>query len=296
MRFNNELDSSRAIHFLEIIKWQLFKKRTFTREKSALRIKRESHLLKSKEDFICWLGHASFLVQLNQKRFLFDPVFWNIPLYKRYLPTPYEVEMLGRVDYIFLSHVHYDHFDKASIKALISKNAMFIVPLGMERYLHKIDKNLKVETLDWYDSYDLEGEVSLTLVPAKHWGRREAFDTNRALWGGCILSSKEKSIYFAGDTAYDNHFKEIAKHYTIDYALLPIGAYEPAKIMKHNHLNPQEALEAFRDLKARVFVPMHYGTFRLSDEGINAPLVWWEALMQEEKGLVLEVGELKVID
>ncbi len=101
-----------------------------------------------------------------------------------------------------------------------------------------------------------------------------------ALWGGCIVASSLHSIYFAGDTAYDKHFKEISKRYSIEYALLPIGAYEPKAIMQHNHLNPQEALEAFRDLKAKTFMPMHYGTFQLSDESINAPMKWLDDLQK----------------
>ena len=260
-------------------------------------MKRDQALLNSKEDFICWLGHASFLVQLGQKRFLFDPVFGNVPFYKRKFSAPYSVEELGRVDYVFISHVHYDHFDKASIKALLSKRPEFIVPLGMERYLKKIDKNVKVHSLDWYDSFEISSTLKLSFVPSKHWGRRGALDTNKALWGGCVVESEKQSIYFAGDTAYDQHFKEIGKRYNIDHALLPIGAYDPVEVMKHNHTNPQEAYEAFKDLNAKQMLPMHYGTFKLTDEPINEPAEWLDMLVEEhgEDIYKILVGEVKFL-
>lgn len=297
MKFSNQYDSSKAVNLIDIMKWQLTKKRDFSKETSLLELQDDSSLLKSKKDFICWLGHASFLIQLNGVRILLDPIFGDVPFYKRYTPFPYGVEELGEIDYIFISHVHYDHFDKASIKALVPKKATFIAPLGMAKYLYEIDKTVAIETLDWYESYTLTDEVDLTLVPAKHWGRRGLFDTNKALWGGCLLNSSLHSIYFAGDTAYDKHFKEIAKRYSIEYALLPIGAYEPKAIMQHNHLNPQEALEAFRDLKAKTFMPMHYGTFQLSDESINAPMKWLDDLQKScsDEIYKIKIGEVKVI-
>ena len=297
MKFSNQYDSSKAVNFLDIMKWQLTKKRDFSKQVSILGLQDDSSFLKSKKDFICWLGHASFLIQLNGVRTLLDPILGNVPLYKRYTPFPYSVEELGEIDYIFISHAHYDHFDKASIQALHYKKATFIAPLGMAKYLYEIDKTATIETLDWYEDYALTDEVRLTLVPAKHWSRRGLFDTNKALWGGCIVESSLHSVYFAGDTAYDKHFKEIAEQYSIEYALLPIGAYEPKAIMQHNHLNPQEALEAFRDLKAKIFMPMHYGTFQLSDESINAPKRWLDDLQKScsEEIYKIKIGEVKVI-
>ena len=276
------------------MKWQFLKKRTLTKMLSTLKMKKDGFLLESKEDFICWLGHASFLVQLNQKRFLFDPVFGNVPFYKRQFPTPYSVEVLGKIDYVFISHVHYDHFDKPSIKALLSHSPEFIVPLGMERYLKKIDKNVKVHSLDWYDSFEISSTLKLSFVPSKHWGRRGAFDTNKALWGGCVLESDKQSIYFAGDTAYDSHFKEIGEKFRINHALLPIGAYNPIEVMKHNHTNPQEAYRAYQDLNAKCMIPMHYGTFKLTDEPLDEPLQWMEEIDQRcpEKIYFLKVGEV----
>jgi L-ascorbate metabolism protein UlaG (beta-lactamase superfamily) len=297
VRFKNEFDSSGAVTLLGIFKWQFLKKRTRSKEISSLELKADHALLDSREDFICWLGHASFLVQLNETRFLFDPVFANVPFYKRKFPSPYCVEELGEIDYIFISHVHYDHFDKPSIKALLSKNVEFILPLGMECYVKQIDKNAVVHSLEWFETYVIEKGLKLSFVPSKHWGRRGAFDTNKALWGGCVLESETQSIYFAGDTAYDKHFKEIGEQYTIDYALLPVGAYNPTKVMKHNHTNPQEAYNAYQDLKAKYMIPMHYGTFKLTDEPLNEPSEWVDLLVEEHGADIckVKVGEVKFI-
>lgn len=266
------------------------------REISSLELVDNSTLLDTRDDFICWLGHASFLIQLDGIRVLFDPIFKDIPFYKRYSPAPYNLELLGDINYIFISHTHYDHFDTKSIKKLLHKKATFIVPLGFNKYLYRIDKNLISFELNWYDSFNLSDEVKLSLVPAKHWSRRGLFDINRALWGGAILSSKSKTIYFAGDTGYDTHFKEIGSRYNIDYALLPIGAYNPSNIMKYNHLNPKEAMRASLDLNADIFIPMHYGTFKLSDEPLNEPSEWIDRLIKEYKDKIykMKIGEVKL--
>jgi len=297
VRFKNKFDSSGAVTLLDIFKWQFFKKRTLSKTISSLVMQEDKVFLASKEDFICWLGHASFLVQLKQKRFLFDPIFGNVPFYKRHFPAPYSVEELGRIDYVLISHVHYDHFDKVSIKALLSKNVEFILPLGMEKYIYKIDKNATVHSLDWFEDYKITQDLKLSFVPSKHWGRRGAFDTNKALWGGFVLQSENQNIYFAGDTAYDQHFKKIGQRYNIDYALLPIGAYDPVEVMKANHLNPQEAYEAHKDLNAKQMFPMHYGTFRLSDEPINEPSEWLDLLVEEHQDEIykIKVGEVRFI-
>ena len=129
-------------------------------------------------------------------------------------------------------------------------------------------------------------------MPAKHWNKRGLTDFNKTLWGSFIIKSNNKTIYFAGDTAVGNHFKEIAEFFPkIDVALMPIGAYKPEFIMKDAHISPWEALEAFNHLQAKLFIPMHYGTYDLSDEPFGEPY----RVMQKEKDnyniRVLDVGE-----
>lgn len=296
MRYSNHLDSSKALSLVNVIKWQLFKSRHFRQETSSLLVMNQKDKLSSKKDFICWLGHASFLIQIDKKRILLDPVLGDIPFYKRLIPSPYSHQELGEIDYIFISHTHYDHFDKPSIQKLLDKNATFITPLGMEYYLKKIDKNINVKTFDWYQSLS-DDSVKLSFVPAKHWGRRGLLDTNRALWGGLVIESSQQSIYFSGDTAYEQHFKEIGLKYKIDYALLPIGAYSPREVMSHNHLNPQEAYQAFLDLRANSIIPMHYGTFKLTDEPLDEPEKWIDTIFNTSSQLFkLHVGEVTMIN
>jgi len=295
-KFVGKYDTSTNVNVLHILRWKLFENllKTWQKQKAIKPLvpQIEVEKLADKEDFICWLSHASFLIQLGGKRFLIDPVFENIPFYKRQITTPYSVKELGAIDYLLISHVHYDHFDKASIKALTKQTFKAILPLNMSKLLHKI-LDVKSVELDWYECYD-DGDIKITLVPAKHWGRRGIFDKNKALWGGYILTHKGKSIYFTGDSAKGEHFEEIGKRFDIDYALLPIGAYKPEFIMKHNHLNPQEAFDAFKKLKAKTMIPMHYGTFKLTDEALDEPLEWIEKIAKKNpnKIKILKVGEV----
>jgi L-ascorbate metabolism protein UlaG (beta-lactamase superfamily) len=294
MRYSNKFDSSKKSNIFDILKWKLFYPSKSKKEKSNLEVIDNSNLLSTKEDFICWLSHASFLIQLDRKRFLIDPVFGNIPFYKRLNPSPYTIEDLGKIDYILISHTHYDHFDRNSIKKLLTQKPIFILPLGMQEYIYKLDKDADIIMLKWYQSHYIDKNLTIDFVPAKHWGRRGIFDTNKSLWGGFILQDCLESIYFVGDSAYDKHFKEIGYRYSIDYALLPIGAYSPKFLMRHHHLNPQEAYQAFLELKAKTMIPMHYGTFQLTNESINEPKMWIEEINRHHIN-IMSIGEVKLI-
>ena len=296
MRFTNRFDSSKSVNFRDILKWKLFHRAQKDIKSKAYKLpsKDDKALLDTGEDFICWLSHATFLIQINSKRFLFDPVFKSIPFYKRKSPFPYKTEDLGTIDYLFISHTHYDHFDEPSVKKVLNQNPKVITPLGMQKYIKKIDKNADVFCMDWYDRYELDSDISIYFVPAKHWGRRGLNDTNKALWGGFVIETPNSTIYFSGDTAYDTHFKEIGEKFNIDYALLPIGAYKPEFIMKNNHTNPNEAYKAYKDLKAKKMIPMHYGTFKLSDEPLSEPLEWIKKIQSENENeiVILKSGEV----
>ncbi len=296
-RFSGSLDSSGEAGLLKILRWKLFSKPPSS-PSAVIPLESCNHAaaLQQKEDFICWLSHASFLIQLGGKRIIIDPVFGDIPFYKRRIPLPYDLKTLGKIDYLLISHTHYDHFDAASVKQLKARHPCAIVPLQVRRMIHKTAPSLSCRELDWYESYDDE-ELSITLVPAKHWGRRGLFDKNRALWGGFILKHGGFSVYFAGDSAAGPHFKEIGERYDIDVALMPIGAYRPEFIMKHNHLNPQEAYDAFKQLRAKLMIPMHYGTFKLSDEPLDEPLQWMRRIAEkhQEKILFIRPGEVHAI-
>ncbi len=247
-------------------------------------------------DYALWLGHASVWIQLGETTIAIDPIVGNIPMYRRYTPLPVPVEQL-RTDVILLTHAHYDHFDKPSVLALLKKNpeTIIIAPSGFWRYLKGVISREKCFELGWWESINI-GELCITLAPSKHWSKRTPFDTNKALWGGYVIQKDTQTIYHSGDSAYGGHFKEIGEHFEIDEAFLPIGAYLPEEIMKHNHTNPPEALQAGIDLGAKTVLPIHYGTFNLSDEPMNEPLEWFERLTQENtypfEAKPLQIGKI----
>ncbi len=293
-RFKSRFDSSHILDPLKIIRWKigsLFKKNFFVKKHSPFFAVNMQERLKSSEDFICFLGHASVLVQLCGKRILFDPVFGDIPFYKRITPFVYDIKSLFPIDAVAISHLHYDHFDIPSLKKLLCKDPLFIIPLGMRKYMKRVSLNLKLKELSWFESTEI-GDIKITFVPAKHWGARGPFDKNRSLWGGYVVKSPDVSVYFAGDSGYDEHFKIIGERFKIDIALLPIGAYEPRYVMKNHHLNPKEAYKAFLDLKAKVFIPIHFGTFVLSDEGVYEPVEKLNEVANKKDILYLNQGEI----
>ena len=294
-RFSGKYDTSKKVKLWDVLRWKVFRKPTFPQKEAPvkpLQIKNDKDALTQKNDFICWLSHASFLIQLGGKRILIDPVFGDIPLYKRQIPAPYDSATLGTIDYLLLSHVHYDHFDIPTLRKIVPKNPHAILPLHMSKVLHKVG-SLKTTELDWYESYT-DGDINITLVPAKHWGRRSIFDKNKALWGAYIIQHKETTLFFCGDSAMGEHFKEIGERFEIDYALMPIGAYAPKSIMQHNHLNPEEAVEACKQLKAKTMIPMHYGTYKLTDEPLDEPLAWLKKITQDASFdiKILRAGEV----
>lgn len=269
--------TSPRLSFLTILKWQ-FSKSIRKRKSifSTLPIISQNALPEG--DYALWLGHASIWLQLGNTTIAIDPVLGDIPLYRRHTLLPIPKKELY-ADIILITHAHYDHFDITSVDYLLKQNPETIVvaPNGFWRYLKgKIDRERCFE-LEWWESVMIKG-LFITLTPSKHWSKRTPFDTNKAIWGGYVIQNSEHTLYHAGDSAYGEHFTEIGERFDIDEAFLPIGAYRPEEIMKHNHLNPPEALQSAEDLRAKTLIPIHYGTFVLSDEPINEPLEWFEEL------------------
>jgi len=251
--------------------------------------------LQREEDFIVWLGHATFLIQLNGIRILTDPVFGNVPLTPRLATFPIDPVHL-QPDVIIVSHGHYDHFDLKSLEKLgiYDKQIPLILPSSLSSYLKPEAHTIE---LGWYEKHIHEG-VTITALPASHWHRRGALDFNRALWCSFMIAHEGERIFFAGDTAVDEHFAEIAERMpSIDIALMPIGAYLPRSIMRRSHMDPAEALYATEILRAAQMIPYHYGTFKLSDEPIGEPHSWITKLAAESEIdiSVLEVGEIMQI-
>lgn len=213
---------------------------------------------------ITWLGHASWLVQLDGVSLLIDPVFSEkiAGTIRRKLPPPLRPAQLPCIDATLVSHTHYDHLDMPSLRSRVVGG----------RGLGRDVRRLPVRELGWWESEPIRGEVRVTFVPSQHWSRRGLLDTNRTLWGGFVVEGPSGSIYHSGDTAWFDGFAEIGRRFArLAAALLPIGAYDPPWFMEKQHLNPEQAVRAFVDLGARRFVAMHWGTFRLTDEPLDEP-------------------------
>ena len=229
---------------------------------------------------VTFIGHATFLIQTPTETILTDPVFADhAGPFGRFGPRRVRrpgiaFDRLPPVSVILLSHNHYDHCDVHALRALANRNdPTVITPLGNGRLLRSVGVR-RIEELDWWDERHAAGAgVPITLTPAHHFSARTPFDRNRALWGGFLLTSGARRIYFAGDTAYTNVFKDIYERYgPVDLAMLPIGAYEPRWFMQSVHMNPAEAVQAHVDLRAAASIAMHFGTFQLTPEGIDEPV------------------------
>jgi L-ascorbate metabolism protein UlaG (beta-lactamase superfamily) len=234
------------------------------------------------EASITWIGHSTFLLRIAGQSILTDPVLGrrvgNRFLGVRRLTSPgLSYEQLPQIDVVVISHSHYDHLDNPTIRQL-GRRPIYLVPLGMGSHLWGLGCN-KIIEYNWWESIDVL-DISFSLVPAQHSSYRSPWDRNRTLWGGWVIHGGGTRIYFAGDTAYFGEFRRIATRYApIDFALLPIGGYEPQRIMRSLHMTPEEAGQAYLDLAARVLVPMHWGTFPLTAERTDEPFCrlyhWW---------------------
>jgi len=287
----------------QVLRWKLgglFRKRREHVPEDDLRpVVRQLHEkdLNREEDFVVWLGHATFLIQIDGVRIVTDPVFGSIPMTPRLIPSLVDPEVL-KPDVILISHGHYDHLDLKSLEALqIAESSVpILLPTGLSRYLKQGAQTIE---LGWYEHRNIQG-MTITALPASHWHRRGVRDFNRALWCSFLIEKGDERIYFAGDSALDGHFEEIRERMGVpSLALMPIGAYLPEFVMRTNHMNPDEAVEATGRLGAPRMIPYHYGTFKLSDEPIGEPEVWIKRLAVAQENLqidVLDAGEIAAIN
>lgn len=265
---------------LDVAKWKFSSdplKEAKANDTWKARVLDPSGFLASDSDGIMWLGHASFYIRIRGTSILTDPVFGDPRFLKRLVGVPSPLDKIRSVDYILLSHDHRDHMDETTLRAVMAKfpKATVLAGLRSDDVLNewKSPEN-RVVTAGWFQKFDTGNDaVKIYFLPVRHWSRRFLLDTNWRLWGSFIIQVGETTIYFGGDSGYSEHFAEAAELFPrIDYFLVGIGAYEPNWFMKPNHATPDEAVQAFLDAKARVMIPMHYGTFELSDEPPGDPL------------------------
>jgi L-ascorbate metabolism protein UlaG (beta-lactamase superfamily) len=231
---------------------------------------------------ISLVGHATFLIQVAGYNILTDPVWseraspFSFAGPRRHNPPGITFDHLPRVDVVLISHNHYDHLDLSTIERLWRRDQpMIIAPLGNDTIIRAHAPSIPVATMDWDDRLEVARGLTIFAESAHHWSARATNDRNHALWAAFVIRTAGRSIYFAGDTGFGGgrHFRRTAtRHLSLDIALLPIGAYEPRWFMASNHMNPSDAVRAFRILRAQSALGYHWGTFRLTDEGVDQPV------------------------
>ena len=258
---------------------------------------------KSKAPRITWVGHATFLIQIDNCNILTDPVWGAFSrLFPRILPEGIEFDLLPHIDKVLISHNHFDHMDLKTLQHLLKRDdPEILVPRGNKNWF--LNRGFKVEEYGWWEE-EKKDDLTFSFLPACHWSQRKIFQRNRSLWGSWMISSPLHTIYFGGDSAYGRHFSEISQEFSaIDIALLPLGPCEPRRWLKHSHMDSSEVGKAFLDLQATTLVLMHWGTFPFGTDYFDMPIKqlqqWWSGQheeLKEKKLNLLKVGEPLVIE
>jgi L-ascorbate metabolism protein UlaG (beta-lactamase superfamily) len=256
------------------------------------------------KDFIFWVGHGTFFMRINGQYWLTDPMFSDRALLpKRKTPPGITIhEILAITDQVncIISHNHYDHLDENSIRAL-PDTTRFFVPKGVKNFITDLGKP-HVTEMDWWESVDLEDGTRLLCTPMQHWSRRIGQGFNTTLWASYLITAPEVSVYFDGDGGYFKGYREIGRRFPgIDYALIPITAYHPRWFMHYAHMNVSEAVRAFNDLGADIFIPTQWGVFSLGDEPAGYPALDLRRTIAEKeldagRFLIMNIGGLHLIE
>ena len=300
-QFRHARYASESAPLGRVLRWQLSEnpqKQEKAHDPFQVRCVRGSKFLQSDEDMLVWLGHASFFIRMQGVTMITDPCWTDLPMIKREVGLPCAVNDFKNIDYLLLSHGHRDHYDTACVNQLIAQNPgmELLMPLRLSELLGSQRHSVPHQEAAWWQRFRVNAGLEIIFLPAKHWNRRWLKDMNRQLWGSFLLRGEGRSVYFGGDSAYEGHFAEIEQLLgPPDISLLPVGAYQPQYMMKEAHMNPSEAVQAFHDLKSQTFIPIHYGTYSLSDEPLGEPVRQLKEMQQQEKIngelAFLEVGE-----
>ena len=298
------------------IKWSMSK---WNKEKKKIKINIPSdHVVDKKEvlknlekykddDYVAWIGHATFLIKLGNTTIITDPLFSKNagPLIfgpKRYVDPAINLKEIPEVNLFLLTHNHYDHLDYRTIKKFPYKKAKVLTPLKLSKYFTRNGFN-NVQEMDWYDQTEVN-DLKITLMPAVHWSKRTLTDTNKTLWGSFLIEYKNKKIFFACDTGYGNIYKDLGNKYgPIDLTFVNIGAYDFRPMFEKSiyHANPEEALNIGQDLKSEKVVGMHWGTVILSLEDPFEPPVRFKNATNKygyhiDDAILFKIGEIQKLE
>ena len=261
------------------------------------------------EDYVAWIGHATFLMKFGETTIITDPVFSKNagPLIfgpKRFTNPALKLNEIPRIDIFLLTHNHYDHQDMTTIRKFPFKDVKVLTPLKLGKYF---DRNgyKDVNEMDWYDQITINQNLNITFLPSVHWSKRSLTDTNKTLWGSYLIEYKGKKILFSCDTGVGKIYKELGDKYgPIDLTFINIGAYNfyPMASIKDSsayHTNPEEALGLAKDLKSKKVIGMHWGTFVLSLEPILEPPLRFKQNAEKfgfkkDDAIIFKIGEFKL--
>ena len=260
------------------------------------------------DDYVAWIGHATFLIKLGETTIITDPVFSKNagPLIfgpDRFTEPALKLNEIPKTDLFLLTHNHYDHQDMSTIRSFPFKDAKVMLPLKLGKYFTKNGYS-DVNEMDWYDEIQVNENLKVSLLPAVHWSKRSLNDTNKTLWGNFLIEYNGKKIFFACDTGVGSIYKELGNKFgPIDLTLINIGAYNfypitPYKDKSSYHTNPEEALSVAKDLRSKKVIGMHWGTFVLSLEPIMEPPKRFKYNAEkygfnEKEAITFKIGEIQ---
>lgn len=280
-QFHNLSDTpalAEGITYWDAIRELLFSKIEHTKPTDSIPfVKTVLSELKIEEDFLIWFGHSSYFIQLNQVTFIIDPVLTKnaSPLYgtnKAFKGADiYNYDSLSKVDYLVLTHDHYDHLDYTTFKKIKHKTSKIVCPLGVGEHLEYwgFPKENIIE-LDWFEKSLLKKSIRMTATPSRHFSGR-SFKRNTTLWTSYVVQTENLNLYLGGDSGYDTHFKEIGTQFgPFDLAILENGQYDHK--WKYIHMQPEEVIQASKDLNAKSLFPVHSSKFKLANHPWKEPL------------------------
>ncbi|AMG11150.2 MBL fold metallo-hydrolase [Vibrio vulnificus] len=302
---NSDPNFNGGSDLFEIVKAYFTTKRAVPKPTFALPVHSitTEQLLEEQQDVLYRLGHSSVLMKLDGQLVMTDPVFSKraspVQFFgpARFHPTPIELDGLPNIDVVLISHDHYDHLDKNTVKTLASKVGVFLVPLKVGVILQEwgVDKH-KIVEFNWWESHVVNG-IEYVFTPTQHFSGRGLTDSNSTLWGSWVIRGREKNLFFSGDSGYFDGFKTIGEKYgPFDLTMIETGAYN--SLWSNIHMFPEESVQAHLDLQGQKMMPIHNSTFDLAMHDWHEPMEKARQI-SEEKGVTMispEIGQRLVLN